>query len=379
MEGLSLGGVEVLLSQALPRLLAHAEVRVVALAPPDVLGEGLRASGVPTMVLNQARLSQLELFRQLRQLFAAADIVHTHGFRPTLYARMVRLSMVGGPSLVTTLHSPYYANLATTRAWRRVARFGLDWSLGLTANDAIVAVSDAVAKDFQEHLGHMGVWGRIQVIHNAIDSKTIAEHVDSIDRGAARRRLGFAAGQLAVVSIGRLIWEKNYIALVACVSQARAAGVDVRALVLGDGPDRAELSEIGGEHVVFRGKVSRQEVFEALAACDLYAQPSRHEAFGLAILEAMAAARPVVATAVHGIPEVVVADETGILVPLDDPKALTQAIIRMARDPALRQRLGSAGQQRARDVFALEDWVSKTEELYRGCKTLSASTPIDSL
>lgn len=369
IETFGLGGAEVLLANTLPHLQVHFDVRVRAITMPDNLRGDFQRAGVDAEFLGGEASTgsslghlALRLRRELSQ--APADIVHTHLFNPTLVGRMTRLAMPNGPRLVTTLHNPDYSNLETPSLWHGVARRIIDWTSAMTANDAIVAVSEAVAADYRSHMGSLGPWGRVEVIHNVIDVDRYVHVFEAVNRDAARRTLGWAPGQIAVLAIARLTAQKNLGSLIDAITLLRQRGVDAVALVLGDGPERSELEKKAGDFVRFEGSVSREEVVNALVACDIYAQPSRWEAFGLAILEAMAAGRPVVASAVDGIREVVGHEETGILVPSENPVLLANALARLASDPARRQQLGEAGRKRARELFGLETWVQKTKDLY---------------
>ena len=101
-----------------------------------------------------------------------------------------------------------------------------------------------------------------------------------------------------------------------------------------------------------------------LAACDIVVQPSHWEGFGLVLVEAMAARRPVVATAVSAIPEVVRDGETGLLVPPHDPDALARALLQLCGDPEHRTRLGAAGAARVQSHFTAERMVRETLAVY---------------
>ncbi len=109
----------------------------------------------------------------------------------------------------------------------------------------------------------------------------------------------------------------------------------------------------------------RKDVPALMHAMDVFAMPSIWEGFGLVLLEAMAAGRPIVASRVATIPEVVVDGLTGLLVPPGDPLALAEALAELANQPELAARLGQAGRERVRRQFSLEKMVGDTELLYR--------------
>jgi glycosyltransferase involved in cell wall biosynthesis len=100
-------------------------------------------------------------------------------------------------------------------------------------------------------------------------------------------------------------------------------------------------------------------------ALDAFAMPSIWEGFGIVLLEAMAAARPIVASAVATIPEVVLDAETGLLVPPGDPLVLAEALARLAANPELARELGERGRQRLQQLFSIDKMVGDTELLYR--------------
>ena len=369
IETFALGGAEVLLSEALPKLTPEFDIRIVALSPPDVLSHDFRGNAIEARLLSQRPVSSrdwIQLAGRFRRELTRrpADIVHTHLFAPTIVARLARLTFAHGPRLITTLHNSDYSFQMRSRT-RSALRRVFDWASALAANDRFVAVSNAVARNFHHHQGTRGAWGEMTVIHNALDIERMVRGVDSVDRAGARRALGWNTDDIGVLSIGRLNYEKNFPLLIDAVETARAQGLKVRAMVIGDGPDRETLAATSGPWVEFRGGASRAQITEALAACDIYAQPSRYEAFGIAILEAMCAARPVVATGVDGIPEVIVNDETGLLTPGEDSDAFGRALVCLARDAELRQRLGSAGRARAGARFDVSRWACETAALYR--------------
>lgn len=374
IETLGLGGAEVMLADVLPRLAAVGiDVRVRALTGPDPLRQQLRDCGIDAEVLcpgpasGRRRLVQQALRLRRELIRTDVDVVHSHLFHATLVGRAAAFSLRRRPRLVTSLHSPKFRRFELEDIHPTHARLHriLDWATAMATGDRVVAVSEAVADDCRRHLGDSGPWRSVEVIHNAIDVEGLASTCGAVDRAAVRKRLGVEPEQLLVLSAGRLIAGKNYPMMIEAIRQLLAAGLNVRAIVIGDGPERARLADSGAGAVEFPGMVGREDVASALVASDVYVQTSTFEGFGLAILEAMAARRAVVATAVDGIPEVVEDGVTGHLVPTGDADALASRIAELARDASARRRMGDAGLERARSRFGLRVWVERTEELYR--------------
>jgi L-malate glycosyltransferase len=143
-----------------------------------------------------------------------------------------------------------------------------------------------------------------------------------------------------------------------------AAASDARLLIVGDGPQRAELQVLAhqlniADRVQWAGAVPHAAVPAWLQRLDVYVAASREESFGVAVVEAMACGVPVVVSDAGGLPEVVMAGESGLVVSRDDPAALAAALQRLLDDASLRQRLGRAGRARAQAAYAWPDCVSR--------------------
>jgi glycosyltransferase involved in cell wall biosynthesis len=141
-------------------------------------------------------------------------------------------------------------------------------------------------------------------------------------------------------------------------------------LIVGDGPARASLEALSrqlglSERTVFAG--TRRDIPRILPLLDLFVLPSLYEGFGIAILEAMAAGKPVVATAVGGIPEFVVPGDTGLLVEPGKAAALAEAIGSLMRDPAKARRMGMRGRERVLAGFQMSTVVRRHEQVYEAC------------
>ena len=177
--------------------------------------------------------------------------------------------------------------------------------------------------------------------------------------------------------MARLEPEKGHPTLLEAWSSVVAAVPNATLLVVGEGSRREALEamahELGvADRVVFTGR--RDDVPAVTAALDVAVLPSYREALGLTILEAMALSRPIVASNVGGIPEMVEDGVTGLLVPPHDAEALAAAIIRLLRDHPLADTLGRAGHDLVHEKFCIERMVSAVEQIYDdGARTLRLS------
>jgi len=174
---------------------------------------------------------------------------------------------------------------------------------------------------------------------------------------------------LAVGSVGRLAPEKGLKYLLRALAAVAPEQPNVRLLLAGDGPDRRSLERLATQlglldRVEFAGEVPHEQVPQTLARLDVFAMPSTWEGFGVAALEAAAMELPVVASNIHGIPDVVEDGVTGILVPPKDVAALSRAILRLLRDPDERRRMGRAGREMVAARYSWADNVRQMEVIY---------------
>ena len=196
---------------------------------------------------------------------------------------------------------------------------------------------------------------KIRVIRSA------AQLVPAANGAGIRARFGIGENDVLVTCVARLVERKGHDDLLRAQS-------GLKLLFVGDGPYRRHLE---GRGAILAGP--RRDIPEILAASDIVALPSRFgEGCPNALLEAMAAGKPVVAARTGGIPEVVVDGKTGLLFPREDPEALRSALLRLAADPALRATLGAAGRERVEREFPVSKLVQSYEALYA---ELTASSP----
>jgi glycosyltransferase involved in cell wall biosynthesis len=281
-----------------------------------------------------------------------ADLLHGHGLRfAPLWAAA---SLAARRPLVVTLHNLVPPDLPlAARAALRAA---------LLCARQIIAVSAAVARSART----VAPAGRVAVVRSGVDVAAFAPGTPD-ERAAARAALGLAGCQPAVLCVARLSPEKNVGGFLEAAAIAARRAPGARFLVAGGGPlgptlrYQIECLDLSGQARLL-GR--RDDVPRLLAAVDVLCLPSREEGLGLAVLEAMAAGLPVVATNVGGVPEVVAAGETGLLVPPGDPAALAAALAALLTAPDRARAMGAAGRARAAERFTLRHMVAATHAVY---------------
>lgn len=180
-----------------------------------------------------------------------------------------------------------------------------------------------------------------------------------------------AGSDVRIAFAGRLSPVKGVDVLLSALAQlerALAGEIAVTLEVMGTGPQASELKELAvqlgiSDRVHFLGYVP--DAAERLSECDVFCLPSREDMCPLVCVEAMSQGKPVVATEVGGLPELVVPEHTGLLVPPDDVKALCAALLRLVEDPVLRKRMGIAGRRRYEESFTQEAMARQTYQVYQ--------------
>jgi glycosyltransferase involved in cell wall biosynthesis len=234
-------------------------------------------------------------------------------------------------------------------------------------NDRVIAVSEATRRFHQRY--NFVRPGRIDVVHNFIDEKRF--HRATRDDGARlRAQLNLPEDALVLGCIGDVIPRKGLIHLIGALPRIIAAVPNTRLLCVGHEQRdyaarcRSAAEQLGvAPYITWTG--SRSDIDIVMASLDVYVLPSLEENLPLSILEAMASGRPVVATAVGGIPECVVAERTGLLVPRGAEEALAEAVIRVLADPALRNSLGRSGRQRVSEGFSVDSQIARIERIFQ--------------
>lgn len=341
------------LSAALPRQALRSRLLSIRnyRMPRQELHEAACQRGIDAALLPCHGRIDPATVRALRSECAAAPhaIVHAHDYKSTVYAWLATRNL--GRPLVSTLHG-WIETSAGLRLYKRV-ELGL-----LRAFDALVVVSDTQ----RETLHRAGIREeRIHWIANGIDTQRYSPSTPA----ASRTEFGIGASAFLFGCVARLAPEKNLAALVDTLAVLRGDGADVALLLVGDGPERTRLAELANhagvaDGVHFAGALD--DTSRIYPMLDAFVLPSLTEGMPLAVLEAMASERPIVASAVGEIPPLLRGTQYGRLVRAGDRADLLQAMraalaAGRVRDTSARQRVESA--------YSIEHAAAAYASLYR--------------
>jgi glycosyltransferase involved in cell wall biosynthesis len=358
IDTLAVGGAETVLADlaaAAPAAGIELSVGVLKAVDDAHTTARLRAAGVePQLVGIPPHLGPGAFLAVRRQLAAVApDVVHTHlGYADLLGGPAAR--SLGLPT-VATLHAHAWPGSPRERVKLHAMR------LARRACAArVVAVSESARAAYLD--GNADRAGRVVVVRNGIR--------DGAKPGAGvalRAQLGVGADELVVAMVSSLRPEKGHDVAIAAARRLLEREPRLRLLVAGDGPLRDELARAAaplGDRAVLTGY--RPDVMAVLDAADVLLHPSRHDALPTAIIEAMAASTPVVATRVGGIVELVQDGVSGVLVPAPaTAEQLAGALAELLAHPRRRRELAAAGRARFEAEFTAERWAARMGELYR--------------
>jgi glycosyltransferase involved in cell wall biosynthesis len=312
----------------------------------------LRDLGVPVTDLGVRNGLDLRWVWRLRQLLKRGryDIVHVHSPFVAGIARLVALTVRPRPRLMSTEHNSWAMYRWPTRILNRIT-FGLD--------DAHVMVSNQVLRSVPERQRT-----NCEVIVYGVKTAQIADI--SATRDVVRAELGIAPNQVVVCTIANLRREKGYPDLLAAAASVIARNDDVLFLAVGQGPLEAEIRarhhELGlGDRFQLLGY--RSDAVRILAASDIFALASLFEGFPIAVMEALAAGLPVVATDAGGVPDVIVDGVEGRVLPRQDPQLLADALLELVENHELRAKMSQAAADKGQ-FMDIKPAVERTQALY---------------
>ncbi|MFH1857998.1 MAG: glycosyltransferase [Candidatus Omnitrophota bacterium] len=350
---LGLGGAEQVVAALAKRLDRKCFRPLVAcLNEAGPFSDLLEKEGIPVIPLHKKGKWDFSMIPKLMRLIKAhrVQVVHTHLWGGSVWGR-IAARLAGVRVIVATEHS--YSGKPALYYW--IERILALWT------DRIVVVSEKVKEFYTKTLRIRP--DKLSLIYNGVDPAAFrAERQNGF-----RKELGVEPEASLVGIVGRLVPVKAHEVLFDAVTRLKESHPTLQVAVIGDGERRAELeawcrSRSLEKRIRFLGL--RKDVARLLPDLDLLVLSSDREGLSMTVLEAMAAALPVVATGVGGTPELVLEGETGFLVPPRDPIQLADRIDRLLRDKALSRRMGEAGRKRVQENFSLEKMTAATEQLY---------------
>lgn len=368
---LEIGGAEMHLAQILPRLARSGfEIAVHTISGRGALADKLEAAGVKVVAppgverkkgrglaqrfgrATRALLSLIKYYQQWRP-----DVVHF--FLPEAY-------------LIGALPALFFPRIKRAMSRRSLNNYQfkhrrLAWLERRLHGrmHALVGNAQAVVDQLKEEGAPAD---RLHLIRNGVDLARF-----DVPGEELRGRLGLPPDTLVLLIVANLIPYKGHADLLSALAQANASLPPWCLLCAGRddgiGPTLQNLAKALG----LDGRVyllgSRDDLPELLHGSDIVLLASHEEGFPNAVIEAMAAGKPVIGTRVGGVPEAIVDRETGTIVPPHDPPALARALLALAADPALRARMGAAGRARAQSEFGADACVARYAALYRQLNT----------
>lgn len=321
---------------------------------PVTIVDGLQREIAPVQDL----LTFWRLFRIIRA--GRYQIVHTHISKSGVLGRLAAKA-ADVPGIVHTYHGDVFQSYFSPGKSRLLLAF--DQAAG-AVSDRLIEVSAAT---MSRHLDYgIAAPDRFVVIPNGIDLATWDRPRPGVS--ALRARLGIPEGVPVIGTVAMLVPVKRLDVLLSAAERVLAYRPDALFVIVGDGALKGTLEAQAvasgfSSRILFLGL--RDDVPDLMHLFDLFALSSDYEGFGISLIEAMAAGRPVVATDVGGVSEVVAHGQTGLLVPRRDPDRLADALLALLDSPERRETMGTRGRRVASERYSTSGMVDRVDRLYR--------------
>ncbi len=341
----------------------HAEMACAPEGPLVDLAEkeGVRVRPIKNFVSEVAPFKDIcalwQLYRLLRR--EKYDLVHTHNSKGGFIGRLAAM-LAGGPPVVYTVHG--YAFHKSEPWLRRTIFYALE-KIARRWSARVICVSQPLVDLWIQR--KLASPEKTRKIYSGID---IREFNRASRRKQVRKELGLRKDQIAIGQVSKL-WEgKGHVDIIAACPDIFKELPNAKVFFIGDGPIQNKLNEIVlknnlEDRIIFTGH--HDDIPQITSALDIAVLASYYEGMGRVILEAMAAGLPVVATRVGGIVDLVVDQETGLLIAPHNPQQLADAVITLAKDPALRKSMGLQGKKRVDDRFSAATMVEQIDQVYQ--------------
>jgi L-malate glycosyltransferase len=359
-------GAEVQLKVLLSKLVQKPEFNLsVILFNEGRLGREIEGLDIPVTVFPESEWGSGKIFLELVREFKKSNvrIIHTHKYKDTILAAPAA-KLCGIPHVVRTVHG-LREPFTGLQAFKMSVYEAVERNVHRYCVDSIIGVSSQIENKYRVE----GTLSGVTCIRNGID---LDEGSDHTDRWDTRRELGIDKATCLIGTIGRLTPVKGIPYLLQAAKILLRHGANVKVLVVGDGSIRGDL-ETEARHLGISGSVvflgHREDTGELLRAMDIFVLPSLSEGIPMALLEAMAACRAIVASRVGGIPEIIEDGLEGFLVEPTDMKGLAEKCRRLIEFPDVAGKLGEQGRKRVERDFSATAMADRVASVYKGLVT----------
>jgi glycosyltransferase involved in cell wall biosynthesis len=359
IDGLDFGGGERVFLQLASGLRDRYQVSVATNTGGKFAAE-LKKLRIKLFSIDMTRQFSLKPVHQIRNIIThnKIDLIHSQGARADFFARLGG-RLAGIRHILCTVAMPVegfdvgplrksFYHLMDKLSGRYVERF--------------IVVSDSLKKTITDSRRIPSQ--NIVRIYNGIE---LDHYQPELQNSKLRNSWGIPSSVPLIGAIGRLVWQKGFEYLIEAVPTILQVTPEARLVLVGDGPLRPDLENLAREldvhdRVIFTG--FRSDIQNLLSTMDVLVVPSLLEGFPMITLEAMATAKPIVATQIQGIIEQISDGVEGILVPPNNPKAITAAVLRLMNDKELSSKLAVAARRKVESYFSVERMVRETETVY---------------
>ncbi len=354
---LNLGGLEILVADLAKILKRRFSFHILCITARGKLSSQLEEAGIPVTLIEYKRPNIAAFAFKLFKFFKNENfhVVHVHFHITSLWV-IIAARLAAVPAVVTHIHNTYFHRgfqAFKVRTYEKVISFLADKEIAVSN-----AVKDFVIRNYKKK------FHKIQVIYNGIDLKNFSGKDTS---GIERQEIQIEDGARIIGTVASLTFQKGHEYLLRAMPIILESCPKCRLLLIGKGSLEQTLKQLTKElglekKVTFLGV--KENISLWLKTIDIFVLPSLWEGLPIALIEAMACVKPIVATNVGGIPEVVEDGKTGILVPPGNSVALANAILSILIDSKKSDQMGQAGKARANKHFSIEKTAFQIERLY---------------
>ena len=365
IDNIEFGGGERVFSQIIRGLNKERFSVFVASNPGGIFEKKLMEVGIKIDPVRMTNRYNLGIISRLKKIIKTKDvrIVHSQGGRADFFARIAaRIANV--PIIISSmamLVEGYDVSISRKGLYVLIDRWTERWV------DRFIILSEASRRTLIER--HKIPPEKIVKIHNGIEIEEYHPDLKEVrnKKLELRRELGLKSDMPVIGAIGRLVWQKGFEYLIQAIPQVIETFPEAKFLIVGDGPLRRRLEELSErlkikDNIIFTG--FRSDIKDILATIELLAMPSLLEGLPIVLLEGMAMAKPIVATRIDGMTEVLENGETGLLVPAKNPHELAEVIIEILKNKTKADLLGQNARKIIEEKFSVKRMVEQTELVY---------------